>query len=177
MRCWAKPLNTVPYVTLAIVVVGTWWRYRYDKFGWTTCPRSAYGVTTVANRQPDVSLRHPCRRRRPRHRPADPGVLDRRDRDERARLPRAGRDARHDRGITTPAGAALLIYRRRTCGPVFMATTVNDKIGVRRVGAGHRRRPYAPRRWARRASLARPTTTANRCRWFRSIWVLQPAVT
>lgn len=30
--------NTAPYVTLAIVVVGTW-RYRYDKFGWT--PRSS----------------------------------------------------------------------------------------------------------------------------------------
>ena len=28
--------DVVPYVTLAIVVVGTWWRYRYDKFGWTT---------------------------------------------------------------------------------------------------------------------------------------------
>ena len=28
--------DVVPYVVLAIVVVGTWWRYRYDKFGWTT---------------------------------------------------------------------------------------------------------------------------------------------
>ena len=25
-------------------------------------------------------------------------------------------------------GVALLIYRRRTTGPVFMATTVNDKV-------------------------------------------------
>ena len=34
--------NTVPYVTLAIVVVGTWWRYRYDKFGWTTRSSQLY---------------------------------------------------------------------------------------------------------------------------------------
>ena len=25
--------DIVPYVTIAILVVGTWWRYRYDKFG------------------------------------------------------------------------------------------------------------------------------------------------
>lgn len=28
--------DVVPYVVLAIFVIGTWWRYRYDKFGWTT---------------------------------------------------------------------------------------------------------------------------------------------
>ena len=32
----------VPYVTLAIVVVGTCWRYRYDKFGWTTRSSQLY---------------------------------------------------------------------------------------------------------------------------------------
>ena len=25
--------DVIPYVVLAIVIVGTWWRYRYDKFG------------------------------------------------------------------------------------------------------------------------------------------------
>ena len=34
--------DVVPYVTLAIVVVGTWWRYRYDKFGWTTGSSQLY---------------------------------------------------------------------------------------------------------------------------------------
>src|SRR6185312_16455683 len=34
--------NIAPYVTLAIVVVGTWWRYRYDKFGWTTRSSQLY---------------------------------------------------------------------------------------------------------------------------------------
>lgn len=31
-------------------------------------------------------------------------------------------------GVCTVAGAAILIYRRRTVGPVFSATTRNDKI-------------------------------------------------
>ena len=26
----------------AVVVVGTWWRYRYDKFGWTTRSSQLY---------------------------------------------------------------------------------------------------------------------------------------
>src|SRR5215467_13091836 len=34
--------NIAPYVTLAIAVVGTWWRYRYDKFGWTTRSSQIY---------------------------------------------------------------------------------------------------------------------------------------
>ena len=34
--------DVVPYVTLAIVAVGTWWRYRYDKFGWTTRSSQLY---------------------------------------------------------------------------------------------------------------------------------------
>ena len=29
--------NVAPYVTLAIVAVGSWWRYRYDKFGRRSC--------------------------------------------------------------------------------------------------------------------------------------------
>lgn len=34
--------DVVPYVTLAIIIVGTWWRYRYDKFGWTTRSSQLY---------------------------------------------------------------------------------------------------------------------------------------
>ena len=34
----------------------------------------------------------------------------------------------HVAGFCTLAGAAILIYRRRTVGPVFSATTRNDKI-------------------------------------------------
>ncbi|HVD70931.1 MAG TPA: respiratory nitrate reductase subunit gamma, partial [Actinomycetota bacterium] len=31
-------------------------------------------------------------------------------------------------GFSTLAGVAILVYRRRTTGPVFMATTRNDKL-------------------------------------------------
>src|SRR6478672_2503968 len=34
--------SVVPYVTIAILVVGLWWRYRYDKFGWTTRSSQLY---------------------------------------------------------------------------------------------------------------------------------------
>lgn len=34
--------DVVPYVVLAIVAIGTWWRYRYDKFGWTTRSSQLY---------------------------------------------------------------------------------------------------------------------------------------
>ena len=26
----------LPYLTIAVFITGTFWRYRYDKFGWTT---------------------------------------------------------------------------------------------------------------------------------------------
>ena len=32
----------LPYVSLAIFVVGHFWRYRYDKFGWTTRSTQLY---------------------------------------------------------------------------------------------------------------------------------------
>src|SRR5665811_2398173 len=31
-----------PYVCLTVFVVGHWWRYRYDKFGWTTRSSQLY---------------------------------------------------------------------------------------------------------------------------------------
>jgi nitrate reductase gamma subunit len=34
--------DVAPYVTLAIVVVGAWWRYRDDEFGWTTRSSQLY---------------------------------------------------------------------------------------------------------------------------------------
>lgn len=34
--------DIAPYVTLAILIVGTWWRYRYDKFGWTSRSSQIY---------------------------------------------------------------------------------------------------------------------------------------
>jgi nitrate reductase gamma subunit len=32
----------VPYVCLVVFVLGHWWRYRFDKFGWTTRSSQLY---------------------------------------------------------------------------------------------------------------------------------------
>lgn len=34
--------GVLPYVTIAVLVGGTIWRYRYDKFGWTTRSSELY---------------------------------------------------------------------------------------------------------------------------------------
>lgn len=42
-----SPINlllwvAVPYASIAVFVVGHYWRYRYDKFGWTTRSSQLY---------------------------------------------------------------------------------------------------------------------------------------
>ena len=34
--------GVLPYLVLAVLVLGTMWRYRYDKFGWTTRSSQLY---------------------------------------------------------------------------------------------------------------------------------------
>ncbi|NED67018.1 respiratory nitrate reductase subunit gamma, partial [Streptomyces sp. SID10244] len=34
--------GVLPYVTLLLLIGGTIWRYRYDKFGWTTRSSELY---------------------------------------------------------------------------------------------------------------------------------------
>ena len=117
----------VPYVCLAVFVVGHVWRYRYDKFGWTTRSSQLYEDRLLRIGSPlfhfgmlGVILGHVM------------GLL----------VPQSVTDAvgldRHTyhvialaggipAGIAAVAGLAILVYRRRTTGPVFSATTTNDK--------------------------------------------------
>ncbi|WP_280339452.1 respiratory nitrate reductase subunit gamma [Nocardia neocaledoniensis] len=165
--------DIAPYVTLAIVVVGSWWRYRYDKFGWTTRSTQLYESRLLRIASPMfhfgilvVIFGHVI------------GLI----------IPQSWTDAmglsQHAyhvqaitlgtiAGVTTLSGIVLLIYRRRTQGPVFLATTINDKImylvlvaalvaglattmmGSGVVGEEHNyRETVSP--------------------WFRSVWILQP---
>jgi nitrate reductase gamma subunit len=118
----------VPYVSIAIFIGGHVWRYRYDKFGWTTRSSQLYERRLLRIGSPLfhfgillVALGHVG------------GLL----------IPESWTDAvgisetaYHAVAVTlggvagfmTLAGAAILIYRRRTVGPVFSATTRNDKI-------------------------------------------------
>jgi nitrate reductase gamma subunit len=172
MSGWVIFWDVVPYVALVTVVVGTWWRYRYDKFGWTTRSSQLYESRLLRIGSPMfhfgilvVIVGHVIGLAIPES--WTQAVMS--DHVYHIQAVILGGIA----GITTLAGIALLIYRRRTTGPVFLATTVNDKamyvvlvlaivagvsctlIGASPAGAEHDYRETV--------SL-----------WFRSIWVLQP---
>ena len=117
----------VPYLAIATFVGGHLWRYRYDKFGWTTRSSQLYENRLLRLGSPlfhfgilFVVLGHVGGILIPESATAAVGVSE---------------DAYHAAAVTlgvisgfmTLAGVAILIYRRRTTGPVFSATTRNDK--------------------------------------------------
>ncbi|MFG2006222.1 respiratory nitrate reductase subunit gamma [Spirillospora sp. NPDC048911] len=118
----------LPYATIAVFVLGHYWRYRYDKFGWTTRSSQLYESRLLRVGSPlfhfgilVVLLGHIG------------GLLIPSSWTEAAGI---SEDAYHVTavvlgtiaGFCTLAGLAILIYRRRTVGPVFSATTRNDKL-------------------------------------------------
>jgi len=125
----------VPYLCLTTFVVGHVWRYRYDKFGWTTRSSQLYEDRMLRIGSPlfhfgmlGVVGGHVI------------GLL----------IPQSWTDAV---GVSTETyhvvavaggliaglmalvGMTILIYRRRTVGPVFSATTVMDKVMYAFLGA------------------------------------------
>ncbi|HTK68098.1 MAG TPA: respiratory nitrate reductase subunit gamma [Pseudonocardia sp.] len=120
--------GVLPYVTLAILAGGTVWRYRYDKFGWTTRSSQLYESRLLRIGSPlfhfgllVVIVGHVI------------GLLIPKSWTDAVGL---SQEAYHLQalllgtiaGISTLVGIGILIYRRRTTGPVFMATTRNDKL-------------------------------------------------
>jgi nitrate reductase gamma subunit len=117
----------VPYICLTTFVVGHWWRYRYDKFGWTTRSSQLYESRLLRLGSPlfhfgllGVIGGHVV------------GLLIPAGWTEAVGLSEhwyhllavsLGSVA----GLATVVGMAILIYRRRTVGPVFSATTKMDK--------------------------------------------------
>ncbi|NEW38090.1 respiratory nitrate reductase subunit gamma [Nocardia cyriacigeorgica] len=165
--------DVIPYVTLAVLAVGTWWRYRYDKFGWTTRSSQLYESKLLRVGSPlfhfgilVVIVGHIIGLVIPESWTDAIGMSEHAYHVQALAL---GTIA----GIATLTGAALLVYRRRSTGPVFTATTGNDKLmyavliaaivaglattlmGAGVVGEEHNyRETVSP--------------------WFRSIWILQP---
>lgn len=163
----------LPYVTIAVFVVGLVWRYRYDKFGWTTRSSQLYERRLLRIASPmfhlgflAVIVGHVVGLVIPEAWTEALGISE---------------DAYHAMavglglvaGAATLGGIALLVYRRRTVGPVFAATTKNDKtmyvflvgaiclgllttlVGAGVIGDGHNyREDVSP--------------------WFRSIFLLNP---
>ena len=166
--------DVLPYVTIAVFVVGLVWRFRYDRFGWTTRSSQLYERKLIRIASPlfhfgilAVVMGHVM------------GLL----------IPEAWTNALGlseatyhffavllgaFAGAATLFGIVLLIYRRRTVGPVFAATTKNDKVMylfllARDLLWGRRDdgRRRAARRWPQL-----PARTSSV--WFRSIFYLNP---
>lgn len=167
--------GVLPYLCIGSLIGGSLWRYRYDKFGWTTRSSQLYESRLLRIGSPlfhfgilVVIVGHVV------------GLL----------IPQSWTDAigideslyhflaltlGAVAGVCTFAGIAILVYRRRTSGPVFMATTRNDKLmyvmlvgaialglwtTVVAIGAGHDAHNY------------RETVSP----WFRSVLILRPDV-
>jgi len=117
----------VPYAALATFIVGHIWRYRYDKFGWTTRSSQLYERRLLRIGSPLfhfgillVALGHIGGLLIPESWTKAIGISEHA---YHAVAFTIGTIA----GLAAVAGAVILIYRRRTVGPVFMATTRNDK--------------------------------------------------
>ncbi|WP_368620331.1 respiratory nitrate reductase subunit gamma [Mycobacterium tuberculosis] len=165
--------DAAPYVVVAIAVVGTWWRYRYDKFGWTTRSSQLYESRLLSIGSPMfhfgsllVIMGHVMGLFIPDSWTRAFGMSDHLYHLQALLL---GAPA----GFATLLGIGLLIYRRRIQTPVWLATTRNDKLmylvlvcaivaglACTLMGATHEGDMHDYRR---SVSV-----------WFRSIWMLAP---
>lgn len=119
--------GALPYVVVAISIAGTIWRWRYDQFGWTTRSSQLYESRLLRLGSPlfhfgilVVLVGHVI------------GLVIPKSWTDAAGL---SQEAYHLQavalggiaGFCTLVGVAVLVYRRRATGPVFAATTRNDK--------------------------------------------------
>ncbi len=161
-----------PYICLTSFVVGHVWRYRYDKFGWTTRSSQLYEHRLLEWGSPlfhfgilGVLAGHVIGLLVPESVTTALGIPEWLYHDVAAI---AGTAA----GLSTVAGLALLLYRRRLTPAVFRVTTRMDKamylllaaviavgtfntIGINLLGPGHDYR-------------------LDVAVWFRSVFWLQP---
>ena len=118
----------VPYVCLTTFVVGHLWRYRYDKFGWTTRSSQLYENRLLRIGSPlfhfgmlGVVGGHVIGLLVPQSWTDAVGISE-----TTYHVVAVGGGLLA--GVATVVGMVILIYRRRTVGPVFSATTVMDKV-------------------------------------------------
>ncbi|MCK8612961.1 respiratory nitrate reductase subunit gamma [Gordonia sp. C13] len=119
--------GVLPYVTLGLLIGGTVWRYRYDKFGWTTRSSELYESRLLRVASPlfhygilVVIVGHAMGLLIPESWTEAIGVSETTYHWGAAIFGLLA-------AVATLVGVGMLIYRRRTTGPVFMATTRNDK--------------------------------------------------
>ena len=117
----------LPYMMVVLLIGGLIWRYRYDQFGWTTRSSSLYESRLLRWGSPIFHFGilvviggHVIGLVIPAAWTEAVGITEEMYHVVALALGTVA-------GVTTIAGIAILIYRRRTTGPVFMATTRNDK--------------------------------------------------
>jgi nitrate reductase gamma subunit len=120
--------GVLPYVTVVLLVAGTAWRWRYDRFGWTTRSSELYESRLLRIGSPlfhfgllFVIGGHVLGLVLPESWTSRAGVSEHGYHVTALTLGGLA-------GITTLSGIAILVWRRRRTGPVFMATTRNDKL-------------------------------------------------
>lgn len=120
--------NIVPYLVLGTASIATWWRYRYDKFGWTSRSSQLYESRLLQIGSPMfhfgslvvifghiVGLMVPASWTR---------ALGMSDHVYHLQAVALGAPA----GVATLIGLGLLIYRRMTVTAVAKSTTRSDKL-------------------------------------------------
>jgi len=168
----------LPYVVLVLLIGGLIWRHRYDKFGWTTRSSELYESRLLRIGSPlfhfgllVVIVGHVV------------GLL----------IPEGWTDALGVSstvyhvsalslglvaGFCTLVGIALLVWRRRTSGPVFSVTTRNDKLMylvlVLAILTGLGMTVYFAGTEITGGHTQDYRKTVSP--WFRSIWILRPDV-
>ena len=167
--------GVLPYLMLAVLVGGTIWRYRYDQFGWTTRSSQLYESRLLRIGSPlfhfgilVVIVGHVVGLVIPRSWTDRIGVSEHLYHLNALALGSVA-------GVATLVGVIILIYRRRTTGPVFMATTRNDKLMyvvlVAAIVAG-----LATTVLSVVAPDQGPSYRETVSPWFRSVFILQPDV-
>jgi len=167
--------GVLPYLVIATLVLGTIWRYRYDKFGWTTRSSQLYESRLLRIGSPlfhfgilVVVIGHVG------------GLLIPEDWTEAVGISEGmyhfnallfGGIA----GFCTLAGIVILIIRRRTTGPVFMATTNHDNVMYVVLTCA-----LCLGQWTAALAISAGSEAANYREtvspWFRSLFYLQPDV-
>lgn len=127
--------GVIPYIALTSFVVGHIWRYRYDKFGWTTRSSQMYESKILAWGGPlfhfgilGVLVGHFVGLVIPASWTEKFGISE----EAYHRVSVIGGTIT---GLMTVVGLTLLIYRRRATPSVFRATTVMDKTMYAVLGA------------------------------------------
>ena len=120
--------GVLPYVVMLTLVGGLIWRYKYDQFGWTTRSSQLYESRLLRIASPlfhfgilAVLAGHIMGLVIPKSWTEAVGMSEHAYHFLALSIGSVA-------GVGTLVGLVLLIVRRRLTGPVFMATTNNDKF-------------------------------------------------